>query len=376
MRSLMVLIDGLGDEPIAKLNGKTPFEYATHLNIDKIAAQGMLSAISICEDDIIPESSSCILRLLGVSKKDMPQSRSYLELLANGRDISEYEMVLRCNLVAVDTSGKMVGFNGYGLSPEMMEKAANLCNDIFAKVEFIHLSEYRNLIIMDKEASVLSCEIPPPHEHVGENVQELLSEVLQKSLVLKCFLDKAETKLKEFAHDGIHYMLYPWGSAGRHIMPSFNQLHHKSGAAVCKAEIVHGIAKALKMQVCVPEKATGDVDTDIEAKLTAALKLLQDNDFVIAHFNGSDEASHRYDYAEKIRFIEHIDSCFLGKLAAGCNEPLKIIICGDHITSSVTGKHGRGQVPVVAGYLDYQTSEKIKLTTYHDIIKFLMGESD
>lgn len=376
MRSLMVLIDGLGDEPIAQLYGKTPFEYATHLNIDKVADKGTLSAISICEDDIIPESCSCILRLLGVHKKDMPQSRSYLELLANNRDISEYEMVLRCNLVAVDEAGRMIGFNGYGLTPEMMKKAASLCDDIFSKVEFIHLSEYRNLIIMDKETSVLSCEIPPPHEHVGENVQELLAEVLDKSLVLKCFLDNAEVRLREFAHDGIHYMLYPWGSAGRHVMPSFAELHHKNGAAVCKAEIVHGIAKALKMEVTVPQNATGDVDTDIEAKLSDTLKLLQSNDFVIAHFNGSDEASHRYDYAEKCRFIESIDSIFMAGLLNNYAEPLKIIICGDHVTSSVTGKHGRGQVPVAAGYINYHAAEKFNLKTYHDIIKFLMGKSD
>ena len=71
------------------------------------------------------------------------------------------------------------------------------------------------------------------------------------------------------------------------------------GGAVCKAEIVIGIAKALGMDVITPPNATGDVDTDIMAKAEATLAMLQQADFVIAHFNGSDEASHRYDYQGK-----------------------------------------------------------------------------
>lgn len=36
MRSLMVIIDGLGDDPIDAFGGRTPFEYARHPNIDKL----------------------------------------------------------------------------------------------------------------------------------------------------------------------------------------------------------------------------------------------------------------------------------------------------------------------------------------------------
>ena len=99
MRSLMVIIDGLGDDPIDAFGGRTPFEYARHPNIDKLLKKGSYSEISICGSDFPAESLGCILRLLGVEQKDFPLNRAYLELLANGRDISEYEMVLRCNLL-------------------------------------------------------------------------------------------------------------------------------------------------------------------------------------------------------------------------------------------------------------------------------------
>ena len=117
--------------------------------MDAVAASGGLGHCSICEQDIVPESCSCILRLLGVDKRDMPQNRAYLELLAHGRDISEYEMVLRCNLAAVDASGRLAGFNAPGLTVAQMQEAAALGDGVLKDIEFIHLSEYRNLLIMN-----------------------------------------------------------------------------------------------------------------------------------------------------------------------------------------------------------------------------------
>ena len=118
MRSLLILIDGLGDDPISVWQGQTPYEHAKHPAMDALIQNGTLGYLSICENDIIPESCSCILRLLGVDKKDIPHNRAYLELLANNRDVSEYEMVLRCNLAALDESGRLAAFNGQGLTAQ------------------------------------------------------------------------------------------------------------------------------------------------------------------------------------------------------------------------------------------------------------------
>ncbi len=374
MRSLLVLIDGLGDDPIASWQGKTPFEYAEHLYMDKLLQQGTLGEASICEDDIVPESCSCILRLLGVSKEDTPKNRAYLELLPHGRDISEYEMVLRCNLVAVDASGKLIAFNGRGLSPVEMKAASEACNDILKDVEFIHLSEYRNLLILNKEQKILQCPIPPPHESVGENMAELLGALRACSLSMRYLLEEAEARLAGFARQGWHYGLYPWGPSVRKRLPSFQSLHGKQGALICKAEIVAGMGYALGMEVIMPPGATGETDTDLLAKARATVDCLQRKDFVLAHFNGSDEAGHRRNPQEKADFIARIDREFLGYVLEKVQEPLKIIICGDHITSSVTGKHSRGKVPVIAAY----TNKKLHkvMYSYKNILNFLMKECD
>ncbi len=375
MRSLLILIDGLGDDQIPAWQGKTPYEAAAHPAMDKLAASGALGYLSICEHDIVPESCSCILRLLGADKKDIPQNRAYLELLAHNRDISEYEMVLRCNLAAVDDAGRLAAFNGSGLTAGEMQAAASACDSVLKDIEFIHLSEYRNLLIMNKEAAVLGCAVPPPHESVGQSVTALLAPLRQQSLSISYFLNETNKRLAKFAHDGLHYILYPWGPSARQVLPAFTDMHGIKGGAVCKAEIVVGIARALGMEVCVPPTATGDIDTDIAAKLEGVLAILEHNDFVIAHFNGSDEAAHRYDFAAKAAFITKIDQEFLQPLSQRFTEPLKIVVCGDHVTSSVTGKHGSGCTPVAAGFIN-TAGRRLQLNSYHRIIDFLMKESD
>lgn len=59
---------------------------------------------------------------------------------------------------------------------------------------------------------------------------------------------------------------------------------------------------------------TADIDTDIAAKATATLNMLKEHDFVLTHFNGADEAAHRYDYQSKAEFISAIDEEFLEKI--------------------------------------------------------------
>ena len=131
------------------------------------------------------------------------------------------------------------------------------------------------------------------------------------------------------------------------------------------------------MQLTAPKiaGATADIDTNIAAKTAATLKLLEENDFVLTHFNGADEAAHRYDYQGKADFISAIDKEFLEPIINNVREPLRIIICGDHVTSSVNGKHNKHAVPVVAAQINTATIP-VKINNYQDILKFLMRASD
>ncbi|MGE4588757.1 MAG: phosphoglycerate mutase [Acidaminococcaceae bacterium] len=373
MKTLLVIIDGLGDDAITELNGKTPFDYARHENIDKLIKRGTLGFVSICGNDFIADSLGCILRLLGVAQKDFPRNRAYLELLAHNRDISEYEMVLRCNLVSVDNKdGRLLSFNGQGLTALEMEEAAAIADSFHTNIEFMHLSQYRNLLILDKKQDLLEkCIINPPHESLGENTDNLLDDLKNNSLLIRNFIDKTKVYLQKFTRDGIHYMFYPWGLSERTEMKSFKQLHNKNSAVVCSTEIVKGIARAMDMAQPYIAGGTADIDTDIAEKAVWTIALLKEKDFVVTHFNGADEAAHRYDYLGKAKFISRIDKEFFKEIIAKITEPTKVLICGDHVTSSVLGKHNNGKVPVIACFLNKNDVKVPTISSYQDITNFL-----
>lgn len=69
---------------------------------------------------------------------------------------------------------------------------------------------------------------------------------------------------------------------------------------------------------------------------------LAEYDFVYAHINGADEAAHDRDPQMKRKIIEAIDARLEGfKKFNGT-----LVFTCDHITSSLTGKHEFGPVPV------------------------------
>ena len=376
MTSLIILIDGLGDDPIPAWNGQTPFTRAFHPQMDRLIREGTLSQVSICEEDVVPGSLTCILRLLGVSKEAFPDNRAYLELLAQNRDVSEYEMVLRCNVISQDSSGRLVSFNGMGLTSREIGTMARQFSSLTPDIEFIHLSGYRNLLVMDRNENVLRIQTAPPHESMGLPVEELLAELKSSSLAMKVFMQETDQILQQYSRNELTYKLYPWGASCRTEMPSFENLNGMQGALVCQTEIVRGIGKALKMEVPELSYCTADTDTNIREKLAVTQNMLAQYPFVMTHFNGTDEAAHRHDYEGKAEFISRIDKEFLEPLLDTAEEPLRIVICGDHGTSSVTGKHTRGRGPVIAAETKAGHKQTGNIKSYRDIVDFLMKASE
>lgn len=219
-------------------------------------------------------------------------------------------MVLRCNLVSIDKDNTLVSFNGQGLSAESMAEAAKACDEFWQGIEFMHLSMYRNLLILDKDRRILdNCVISPPHESMGKNVDLLLGELKQQSLLLKHFIEGTAKRLERLIMMTFVICFIPGGLQNVKRCLDF-KLCMVEGAAICEAEIVRGIAKGLHLTAPKIAGVTADIDTDIAAKATATLNMLKEYDFVLTHFNGADEAAHRYDYQSKAEFISAIDEEF------------------------------------------------------------------
>jgi 2,3-bisphosphoglycerate-independent phosphoglycerate mutase len=88
------------------------------------------------------------------------------------------------------------------------------------------------------------------------------------------------------------------------------------------------------------------VDTNTEAKAKAALKAIGNNDFVMVHVEGPDEASHDGNIQGKISIIKKIDS-MVGSITNRVDPAeVAVVLLADHVTSLRLRKHTGDPVPI------------------------------
>lgn len=338
MKTALIILDGASEEKLEELNGMTPLEFSYTPHLDKILEKGKWLKRTFYPFGQEPDSLNCILSILGLNEEQIPKSRAYFEALAKGIEIKEDEVVLRCNLISIKND-KLESFNALGL-PKDMQKQISLNIKLKGGIKFFHISDYRNLIVIKKDESVLKLKNLPPHENLGIGIKDLINNYSEIELL------KEFTEENIFEYNDTQHMFYPWGVSSKVNLPSFYSLHNKSSSIVCETEIVKGIAKAMKIEVSKLNNSTGDVDTDLKEKAWSLLENLKTYDVAIAHINGTDEVSHRKDLKGKIKFIEKIDKEFLSIIVENIISGTQIIILSDHQTSSITGKHEKGDVDV------------------------------
>ena len=98
MKYLIILGDGMADEPIPRLGGRTPLQAARKPTIDRIAALGASGILDTVPEGFAPGSEIAHLSLLGYDVPSVFEGRGSLEAAGMGVEIGRGEMVMRCNL--------------------------------------------------------------------------------------------------------------------------------------------------------------------------------------------------------------------------------------------------------------------------------------
>ena len=264
-----------------------------------------------------PDSFVCILTLLGLSPGQIPQGgRAWLEALGAGVAPLPEDLVLRGSLVSLDGEGRLSRLGCPGIPTALRQ-------ELVRRFGLYPLGGYKNLIILPGEGKrAAQYAAPAPHDRLGCPLEELLP--LQPDL-RRLVLESRELLEGRGA-------LLPWGASSQTLLPPLR----RQGAAVCRTEIVAGIAKGLGMDVRIPPGATADTDTDLAAKREAAASLAGERELVLLHINGADEAAHRRNRREKEGFLEAVDRLVLEPLS---QRGIPLLVTGDHGTSWETGGH-------------------------------------
>jgi 2,3-bisphosphoglycerate-independent phosphoglycerate mutase len=123
---LYVILDGLGDRPIAALGGRTPLEAAATPHLDRLAAAGQQGLVTTVGEGIAPESDVAVTAILGYDPTVYHAGRGPLEALGAGLAFQSGDLALRGNFATGGEGRKILDRRvGRNLASEDAHARAN-----------------------------------------------------------------------------------------------------------------------------------------------------------------------------------------------------------------------------------------------------------
>jgi 2,3-bisphosphoglycerate-independent phosphoglycerate mutase len=360
MKYVLVIGDGMADYPVPELGNLTPLQAAHKPNMDSIAAKGRSGLLRTVPDGLTPGSDTAILSVLGYDPQRVCAGRGPLEAAARGISLKDDDVAFRCNLIT-EEDGLLVDYAAGHISSNEASQLIDALKGVLekkGKLEFFSGLDYRHFLVLRSFPYSDLIECTPPHDAIGaevaailprakseeaEQAANLLRETIQqsKSILETHTVNMARQKAGKRAGN----MIWLWGGGTKPVMASFKEKYGLSAAVISAVDLVKGIGIYAGMKVINVPGATGLADTNYEGKADAALKALEDADFVFVHVEAPDEAGHVRDYELKVKTIEDLDKRLLGRILRGLKEPYAIAVLPDHPTPIRVGTHTRDPVP-------------------------------
>jgi 2,3-bisphosphoglycerate-independent phosphoglycerate mutase len=374
MKHIIILGDGMADEPIDSLAGKTPLQFASTPYMDKLAQLGVSGMLKTVPDGFHPGSEVANLAVLGYDLPKVYEGRGVLEAASIGVELQPGELAMRCNLIC--TEGEILKNHSSGhISTEEADELIQFLNEKLGsdKVHFYTGVSYRHLMVIKDGDKRLDCT--PPHDvplkpfrplmvkpeaPEARETAELLNDLILKSQEL--LRDHPVNQRRIAAGKDPATSIWPWSPGYRPAMETMQQLYgFKKGAVISAVDLIRGIGTYAGLEVIPVEGATGLYNTNYEGKAQAALEALKTNDFVYLHIEASDEAGHEGDVDLKIRTIEYLDNRVLRiiyETLQTWSEPVAIAVLPDHPTPCAIRTHTNKPIPFVM-YKPGDTPDKV-----------------
>ncbi len=358
MKYVVILGDGMADEPMESLDGKTPLDYAKTPCMDSMACQGTMGMVQNVPEGMAPGSDVANLSVLGYDPRRCYSGRSPLEALSVGVSMEPEDVIFRCNLVTLTEQEpyrekKILDHSSGEISTEDADILMDSIRQAFDSedISFYTGTSYRHIMVW-KQGKVVPME--PPHDHLGTVIgpwlpqEQRLKEMMEKSFPI---LD-AHPLNQQRAGQGKNKAnsLWFWGAGTKPSLQNFREKTGLKGAMISAVDLLKGIAVGAGMEVYRVPGATGSIDTNYEGKAAAAAKaLLEDGcDFVYVHVEAPDEMGHQGLIPEKVRSIEDLDSRLIAPLKKALDdsgEEYRMLILPDHPTPIRLRTHTGEPVP-------------------------------
>ncbi|GHU96493.1 putative 2,3-bisphosphoglycerate-independent phosphoglycerate mutase [Clostridia bacterium] len=359
MKYVIVIGDGMADNPVEALGGRTPLEAASCVMMDHLAASGELGSVKTVPQGLPPGSDTAILSIFGCDPNACFTGRSPLEAAGAGVKLNGGDVSYRCNIVTLGGGGAferktMESHSGNAVDGVTADK---LLAQLLGDERFAALCAEQNLIIHPTRsfrhiatqggASLDGFKAFPPHDHPGEAIGDLLPRGNKTAEGLAALMKRANEILGEReTANGVWF----WAEGRAVALPSFREQFGKAGFVVSAVPLVWGIGRLRGLEPVAVSGATADIDTNYEGKADAVLEGLQSGaDFALLHVEAPDECTHNGDLPGKIDAIERLDSRCITRLKQGLDaiDDYRLLILSDHKTLTATRGHDGEPVPYI-----------------------------
>lgn len=368
---VVVLGDGMADEPIESLGGKTPLQYADTPTLDRLSMLSEIGLVHTIPEGMKPGSDTANLSVLGYDPKRYYSGRSPLEALSIGVPMKDTDIALRCNIVTI--SEKDAPFEeqiiiDHSSGEISTEDCAVLLNAVKEELQnetyqFYVGTSYRHCLIWNR-GQVL--ELSQPHDVLGQVIgqylpsdENLLFMMKRSYEILKDHPLNIERKKKGLNPANCCWF---WGAGTKPMLSSFEEKNGVKGMMVSAVDLLKGIAVGAGMGVAHVEGANGGLNTNYEGKTQAALDALKNGyDFAYIHVEAPDEMGHQGSVEKKVKAIEYLDQRVIGPLTRALDEErtdYRLLVMPDHPTPIRVRTHTADSVP----YLLYDSTDMQKHT--------------
>lgn len=371
MKYLVMLCDGMADEPNEALGNSTPMEKANKPCMDSLAAKAEVGIVKTVAEGLKPGSDVANLSVLGYEPAVYYSGRSPLEAASIGIDLKDTDVTLRCNLVTLsdeeDYEKKTIlDYCADDISSEeakilieyIQEK---LGNDVF---RFYPGVSYRHCLVWSNgnpHPGVLT----PPHDITGKVITDYipkgeavdeLYDLMKKSYDL--LKDHPVNQARIARGKRPANSIWLWGEGTKPLLDNFSEKFGIKGSMISAVDLLKGIAICAGINSVDVEGATGYLDTNFDGKCKAAIEEFKKGaDLVYIHVEAPDECGHRGEIENKVKAIEMIDEHILAPVVEFLKDydDFAVLVCPDHPTPLSIRTHTSTPVP----YLIYDSKNEI-----------------
>ncbi len=359
MKYVLILGDGMADEPLEELGGRTPLAYAHTPAMDRLAAVSEIGMVKTVPEGMNPGSDTANLSVLGYDPKVYYSGRSPLEALNIGVDMKDGDVAIRANIVTLseeearyedkrilDHSSDEISTEDAAVLLEAVKK--ELQNEMF---QFYVGTSYRHCLIWAKGDVV---PLTPPHDIRGKGIkdylpkEQLLLDMQKKSYDILVHHPLNEERKKKGLNPA--NSLWFWGAGTKPALSSFEEKYHKKGAMISAVDLLKGIAVGTDMYNITVEGVNGGLHTNYEGKAQAAVDALlkEGYDFAYIHVEAPDEMGHQGSVEKKIKAIEYLDARVIGPVKEALDasgQDYRMLVLPDHPTPICVKTHTANPVP-------------------------------